>query len=66
MICSLYYDQPSLTLLPLPKQSINDPGAFIVLHDPSFPANIMPRIYGDIFTDDELDLLVDYILSADK
>lgn len=46
------------------KQSIQDPGAFIVPNESPYPVNIMPRTYGDIFTDEELDMLIDFILST--
>jgi len=45
------------------KQSIEDPSAFIVPDESPFPENLMPRTYSDIFTDDEIDLLVNFILS---
>lgn len=48
------------------KQSIVDPLAFIVPDESPFAPNIMPVNYSDIFTDDELDALVDYILSFNK
>jgi|GEM_PF-2078474 len=45
------------------KQSIQDPSAFIVPSESPFPENIMPRTYSDIFTDEQLDSLVEYIVS---
>lgn len=46
------------------RQSIEDPSAFIVPNEAPFPDNLMPRTYGEIFTDDEIDSLVDFILSS--
>ena len=45
-------------------ESIKDPTAFIVPDDSPFPENIMPATYSEVFTDEELDALVDYILSS--
>lgn len=45
------------------KQSIQDPASFIVPDESPFPENIMPRTYGEVFTDDELDQLVEFILA---
>lgn len=44
-------------------QSIVDPRVFIVPDESPFPENIMPENYSDIFSDDELDEIVEYILS---
>ena len=46
------------------KQSIQDPSAFIVPSDSPYPPNLMPRTYSDILSDDQVDLLVEYILSS--
>lgn len=45
------------------KQSIVDPRLFIVPDESPYPENIMPTVYGELFSDDELDELVAYILS---
>jgi len=46
------------------RESILMPEVFITPADPPFPENIMPRTYADVFTDEEIDALVEYILSA--
>jgi mono/diheme cytochrome c family protein len=42
------------------RQSIVDPNADIV---PGFPADVMPKTFGDTLSQDDLDALVAYILS---
>jgi cytochrome c2 len=42
------------------RTSILDPSAFVV---PGFPDNLMPKTYGDVFTEDEISDLVAYLLT---
>ncbi|MBZ0299520.1 MAG: c-type cytochrome [Anaerolineae bacterium] len=42
------------------RTSILDPGAYVV---PSFPDNLMPRVYSEIFTEDEINDLIAYLLT---
>lgn len=42
------------------RTSIIDPGAYLV---PGFPDHLMPRTYGDIFTEDEINDLVAYLMT---
>lgn len=44
-------------------ESIVDPEAFIAPGNPPFPENIMPRTYSTIFSEEEIQAIVDYILS---
>lgn len=44
-------------------ESIVAPEVFIVPDDSPYPANLMPRTYGELLTEDEIDALVEYILS---
>lgn len=57
------YDVEAESLEAYMHESILSPAAFIVPADPPFPANIMPRTYGDVFTDEEIDEIITYILS---
>lgn len=45
------------------RESILDPHAFLVPETPAYPDNLMPDRYSEIFTEDEIKDLVDYILS---
>ncbi len=45
------------------RESIVTPDAFIAPGEQAYPENIMPRIYADILTDDEINEIIDYILS---
>lgn len=45
------------------RASITNPRDFIVPDESPYPDNIMPDMYDELFTDDELDALVEYILS---
>ena len=45
------------------KQSILNPGVFIVPDDAPYPENLMPRNYASFLSDDDLDKLITYILS---
>ena len=45
------------------REAIVDPAAFIVPSESPYPVNIMPRNYAEILTEQEIDDLVDYILS---
>ncbi len=42
------------------RDSITDPGSFVV---PDYPDMLMPRIYGAIFTEQEVNDLVSYLLT---
>jgi mono/diheme cytochrome c family protein len=42
------------------QNSIRTPDAFVV---PGFPDNLMPRVYGDIFTDEQIDNLIAYLMT---
>jgi mono/diheme cytochrome c family protein len=42
------------------RESILHPSAFLV---PGFPDNLMPKTYGEIFTDDEINDLVAYLMT---
>ncbi len=47
-------------------QSIVEPHIFIAPHTPAFPDNVMPDTYGDVFTEDQINDLIDYIMSLGK
>jgi len=57
------YDVETESLEAYIKQSILEPREFIVPDDSPYPENIMPNNYDDIFDDDELEDLIEYILS---
>ncbi len=40
--------------------SIANPGAFVV---PNYPDNLMPRVYADIFTEEQLNDLIAYLMT---
>lgn len=44
-------------------ESIIHPQDFIVEGSPEYPANVMPMTYSDVFTEEQLDDLIAYILS---
>jgi len=43
--------------------SIVDPNAYLVEGDPEYPENLMPQIYNDLFTEEEINNLVAYLLT---
>jgi hypothetical protein len=51
---------PGMTAEEYLRQSIIDPNAYVV---DGFTPNIMPRQYGEKLTTEEIDNLVDYMLS---
>lgn len=57
------YDVEQNNLAEYIRHSITNPRDFIVPDESPFPENIMPDKYGDIFSDEDLDALVAYILS---
>lgn len=57
------YDVDDETLEAYIMTAIVNPRVFIVPDESPYPENIMPATYGDLFTDDELDALVAYILA---
>ncbi|MEZ4670761.1 MAG: c-type cytochrome [Anaerolineae bacterium] len=42
------------------RTSITDPGAFVM---PGFPDNLMPKVYSTIFTEEEINNLIAYLLT---
>lgn len=44
-------------------QSIVEPNAYIVEGNPPYPASLMPQIYGNLFTAEQIDDLVAYLLT---
>lgn len=57
------YDTDTESLEDYIRQAIIDPRAFHVPDDSPYPENIMPINYDEIFTEGEIDLLIEYILS---
>ncbi len=57
---------PGLSATDYLRQSILEPNAFIVPDCPNGPclANIMPRDYGQRLTGEQIDLIVDYLLTT--
>ncbi|MBZ0298410.1 MAG: c-type cytochrome [Anaerolineae bacterium] len=64
-------DNTDEMMMPMPMQtdpveylrtSILDPNAFIV---PGFPDNLMPKNFGEIFTEDEINDLIAYLLTLE-
>lgn len=45
------------------RESILDPRIFIAPGDPPFPAEIMPRNYSEIFSEDELEAIIQFLMS---
>ncbi len=42
------------------REAIVNPSAFVV---PEFPDNVMPKVYGDLFTEEELNDLIAYLIT---
>lgn len=55
--------QPDVDIAVYVRNSIITPTAFFTPADPAYPANIMPRNYAEILSEEEIDALVAYILS---
>jgi mono/diheme cytochrome c family protein len=45
------------------RNSILHPNDYIVEGDPAYPAGLMPQNYADIFSEDDLNALVSYLIS---
>jgi len=45
------------------RMSIVAPADILTPHEPAYPQNVMPQIYGDVYSADEIDDLIAYILS---
>lgn len=57
------YETDAATLEAYLTESILIPQAFIVPDDSPYPENLMPRTYGDIFSEEEIAELVHYIIA---
>lgn len=57
------YNVESADLEAYLTESILSPQAFIVPNDSPYPPNLMPRTYGDIFSEEEIDAIISYILA---
>ncbi len=44
------------------RTSIVEPNAHIVEADPPYPESLMPQVYADVFTDDEINDIIAYLL----
>lgn len=45
------------------RESIVNPNAYIVEGNPPYPENLMPQIYGQLFTPEQIDDLVAYLMT---
>lgn len=45
------------------RESIVNPNAYIVEGNPPYPENLMPQIYGELFTPEQIDDLVAYLMT---
>lgn len=44
-------------------ESIVSPNAYIVEGDPVYPENLMPQVYGDVFSEDQITDIINYLFS---
>ncbi|MBZ0303370.1 MAG: cytochrome c [Anaerolineae bacterium] len=51
---------PGETAIEYIHTSIVDPSAFVV---PNYPDNLMPKVFGDIFTEDQINDLIAYLMT---